>query len=293
MEVSVKFSIIIITCSFILSTVMPHRVPSPRDLVMHTQSIMQNALIKTKLEEQRENYRKRQEQQQQMQHQQQQRISSPVNSPSKQMMSPTPLAFTPTSVLRKMTAKEEPDGGIQTVHQIELILLSQASHRNNYFYAHNRYNRWPRPNLVVKRANPKFINKFSAPTPFNSPELSPRVLTEKNHNIVDEILVDDVVVKTKYFLNLQKKKDGNANLLDSIDEGNSSDEKENDDLSIVDISYSNNNNVVDNSVDNDSVNANSSSDHEQLNVSMAANDEKTVDLPTEKCLTYSEVVGSH
>ncbi|KAL6257943.1 hypothetical protein P5V15_011541 [Pogonomyrmex californicus] len=90
--------------------VMPHRVPSPREIVMHTQSIMQSALIKKKLEEQRENFRKRQDQQQQQQQQQvqQQRASSPVNSPAKQTASP--LAFTPTSVLRKMTADKEPDG---------------------------------------------------------------------------------------------------------------------------------------------------------------------------------------
>ncbi|KAK2585472.1 hypothetical protein KPH14_010130 [Odynerus spinipes] len=91
-----------------MNNVIPHRVPSPRELVMHTQSIMQNALIKKKLEEQRENFRKRQDQQQQQQVQQ--RPSTPVNSPAKQTMSPTPLAFTPTSVLRKMTADKEPEG---------------------------------------------------------------------------------------------------------------------------------------------------------------------------------------
>lgn len=37
------------------------RIPSPRELQFHTQTIMQNALIKKKLEDQRENYRKRQE----------------------------------------------------------------------------------------------------------------------------------------------------------------------------------------------------------------------------------------
>ncbi|EEB20270.1 eukaryotic translation initiation factor 4E transporter, putative [Pediculus humanus corporis] len=40
---------------------LPHRVPSPRELMLHTQTIMQSALIKKKLEEQRENFRKRQE----------------------------------------------------------------------------------------------------------------------------------------------------------------------------------------------------------------------------------------
>lgn len=55
---------------------MPQRIPSPRELQYHTQSIMQNALIRKKLEEQRENYRKRQEQQQQ----QQQNRSQPETS---------------------------------------------------------------------------------------------------------------------------------------------------------------------------------------------------------------------
>lgn len=42
---------------------MPHRVPSPQELIVHTQQIMHAALIKKKLEEQNENYRKRQEMQ--------------------------------------------------------------------------------------------------------------------------------------------------------------------------------------------------------------------------------------
>ncbi|XP_048482169.1 eukaryotic translation initiation factor 4E transporter [Plutella xylostella] len=64
---------------------VPARIPSPRELAAHTQSIMQSALIKKKLEEQRENYRRRHE---------------PKN---------TPISFTPTSVLRKMTAEKEQD----------------------------------------------------------------------------------------------------------------------------------------------------------------------------------------
>ena len=35
----------------------PQRIPSPQELVYHAQQIMQNALIKRKLEEQKENYR--------------------------------------------------------------------------------------------------------------------------------------------------------------------------------------------------------------------------------------------
>lgn len=92
---------------------MGHRAPSPRELA-HTHSIIQKALLnKKKMEEQRENYRKRQE------HQQQQRVATPINSPAKQTHSPTPLAFTPTSVLRKMTAEKEAEGAILTCAQIE------------------------------------------------------------------------------------------------------------------------------------------------------------------------------
>lgn len=62
---------------------------------------MQRALIKKKLEEQQENFKKRQEMQQ--------RGQSPGRgvSPAKHNSSPTPLAFTPTSVLRKMTAEKD------------------------------------------------------------------------------------------------------------------------------------------------------------------------------------------
>nr|XP_023021181.1 mediator of RNA polymerase II transcription subunit 12-like [Leptinotarsa decemlineata] len=75
------------------------RIPSPRELQVHTQNILQRALIKKKLEEQQENYRKKQEMQ---------RGQSPsTNGPAKSISSPTPLAFTPTSVLRKMTADKD------------------------------------------------------------------------------------------------------------------------------------------------------------------------------------------
>ncbi|XP_050499219.1 eukaryotic translation initiation factor 4E transporter-like isoform X4 [Diabrotica virgifera virgifera] len=81
---------------------MHQRIPSPRELQVHTQNILQRALIKKKLEEQQENYRKKQELQ---------RGQSPSNglnqAPTKNVTSPTPLAFTPTSVLRKMTAEKD------------------------------------------------------------------------------------------------------------------------------------------------------------------------------------------
>jgi hypothetical protein len=125
---------------------MPQRIPSPRELQYHTQSIMQNALIRKKLEEQRENYRKRQEQEQKeiMQKQESEKknrqdiqpgsdnqATTPEeklnnDSPTKKIASgvapatqqqvqrahaPSPNIFTPTSVLRKMTAEKDGESG--------------------------------------------------------------------------------------------------------------------------------------------------------------------------------------
>lgn len=81
---------------------MHQRIPSPRELQVHTQNILQRALIKKKLEEQQENYRKKQE----MQRGQSPNASITPNI-AKSVASPTPLAFTPTSVLRKMTADKD------------------------------------------------------------------------------------------------------------------------------------------------------------------------------------------
>ncbi|XP_068901201.1 eukaryotic translation initiation factor 4E transporter-like isoform X2 [Tenebrio molitor] len=104
------------------------RIPSPRELQVHTQNILQRALIKKKLEEQQENYRKKQEMQQ--------RGQSPSNNnnnnnnnnaqqPTKSVSSPTPLAFTPTSVLRKMTAEKD-EGGKDVSKLVEGGKLSQG-----------------------------------------------------------------------------------------------------------------------------------------------------------------------
>lgn len=103
---------------------------------------MQNALIRKKLEEQRENFRKRQEQEQKEQMQKESdrkshhepsqdgSMSSPAQSPDEipkgpmdspikkapaqhqilRQHAPSPNIFTPTSVLRKMTAEKEGDG---------------------------------------------------------------------------------------------------------------------------------------------------------------------------------------
>ncbi|EEC11418.1 hypothetical protein IscW_ISCW009231 [Ixodes scapularis] len=88
------------------------RVPSPQELAVHTQSILQTALIKKILEEQKhkENLRKQQEAQ---------RTRSPTlpqqgvgpnrgASPSKGL-SPTMATFTPTSVMRKMHLEQRQD----------------------------------------------------------------------------------------------------------------------------------------------------------------------------------------
>lgn len=92
------------------------RVPSPQELAVHTQSILQTALLKKILEDQKqkENLRKQQEAQ---------RARSPTTtqggptaargpSPSKGV-SPTMAAFTPTSVMRKMhmERQDHPKGG--------------------------------------------------------------------------------------------------------------------------------------------------------------------------------------
>lgn len=100
---------------------------------------MQRALIKKKLEEQQENFRKKQELQQ--------RGQSPGKffttntflnifngtfiypgglSPAKNIASPTQLAFTPTAVLRKMTADKE-DG-----KRIALQIFSFLKIYNNF-----------------------------------------------------------------------------------------------------------------------------------------------------------------
>lgn len=99
---------------------------------------MQNALIRKKLEEQRENFRKRQEQEQKEQMQKQGKdmdgVTSPAQSPEElpkgvgpldspikkapaqhqvlRQHTSSPNIFTPTSVLRKMTAEKEGDGKI-------------------------------------------------------------------------------------------------------------------------------------------------------------------------------------
>lgn len=116
--------------------VIPPRMPSPMELQAHTRNILQGALIKKKLEEQSENFRKRQEMQRSHSPNannsvisQNSNNSAANSSPAKHVGSPTPLAFTPTSVLRKMTAEKEPDSMVKNnaagmrIHDYSVIHL--------------------------------------------------------------------------------------------------------------------------------------------------------------------------
>merc|ERR1719150_1523135 len=87
-------------------TASQQRVPSPQEMTMLTQQIMQQALIKKKLEEQKENFRKR--------HGDAPVVSAPVTSGS-------PLAFTPTSVMRKNAAeRKDSDPQIKAVPELKI-----------------------------------------------------------------------------------------------------------------------------------------------------------------------------
>ena len=75
------------------------RGPSPQELVFHAQQIMQNALIRRKLEEQKENYRKRQEATTQGTEMRGRSNSDPKSE------SPLPMSpFTPLAVMKKLAA---------------------------------------------------------------------------------------------------------------------------------------------------------------------------------------------
>merc|ERR1719367_1940391 len=93
---------------------LQQRIPSPQELVYHAQQIMQNALIKRKLEEQKENYRRRQEQfsggegnvaREQQQIRERSNSDAKGDSSSAAAAAAAPLAFTPTAVMKKMAAE--------------------------------------------------------------------------------------------------------------------------------------------------------------------------------------------
>uniref|UniRef100_A0A336LMY6 CSON003341 protein n=1 Tax=Culicoides sonorensis TaxID=179676 RepID=A0A336LMY6_CULSO len=169
---------------------MPQRIPSPRELQYHTQSIMQNALIRKKLEEQRENFRKRQEAQaQQNQHNPATTASTTANniqttnvvtstsatsqqtnsqtagvnsSPAKHTNSPTPLAFTPTSVLRKMTADKGPEENSATLSSI--VSSSSASSALLNSIASTGANKIGAPNSIQRMSQNAAAPQLNAQT---------------------------------------------------------------------------------------------------------------------------------
>ncbi|CAL4059905.1 unnamed protein product, partial [Meganyctiphanes norvegica] len=94
----------------------PRRTPSHQELVAHTQSIMQKALLKQELEKAKEKHRKREAERAKSPNPSMPGpIQGPGNSKGPQEGSPnktgvksqSPLAFTPTSVMRKMTADKD------------------------------------------------------------------------------------------------------------------------------------------------------------------------------------------
>merc|ERR1719225_2269918 len=106
------------------------RVPSPQEMTMLTQHIMQQALIKRKLEEQKENFRRRQGDEGPLHSQPPSTQSEALGQPplAKAMPQPTvanpsPLSFTPTSVMRK-TAAERKDSDPR-IHVPELKVTVQ------------------------------------------------------------------------------------------------------------------------------------------------------------------------
>lgn len=189
---------------------IPHRVPSPREIVMHTQSIMQSALIKKKLEEQRENFRKRQDQQQQQQQQQQQvqqqRTSSPVNSPAKQTASP--LAFTPTSVLRKMTADKEPDGANQfcQVETTSSIIPAINGNVDNSRMSRNNQMHTAASSIDLYKVSDS-VNQVENET-LKMIFLHSAIANRTTSNTFD---TEESALKTKYLCPLEQKKDTEDN----------------------------------------------------------------------------------
>jgi len=85
------------------------RVPSPQEMTVLTQQIMQQALIKRKLEEQKENFRRRQGDSEPPISTAAAGASVPTQPASVASMvsSGSPLAFTPTSVMRKNAAERK------------------------------------------------------------------------------------------------------------------------------------------------------------------------------------------
>ncbi|KAK3609766.1 hypothetical protein CHS0354_022625 [Potamilus streckersoni] len=86
------------------------RVPSPQELIAHTQAILQNALIKRQLEDQKERFYKRQQERGKSPNPQgataKTVAETPITSSSSQTKTSVSAAFTPTSVIRKMHSEK-------------------------------------------------------------------------------------------------------------------------------------------------------------------------------------------
>ncbi|KAL3856403.1 hypothetical protein ACJMK2_011168 [Sinanodonta woodiana] len=84
------------------------RVPSPQELIAHTQAILQNALIKRQLEDQKERFYKRQQEREKSPNPQGAAVKTMAETPimSSQTKTSVPAAFTPTSVMRKMHSEK-------------------------------------------------------------------------------------------------------------------------------------------------------------------------------------------
>ena len=112
------------------------RIPSPLEMSIHTQQIMQNALIKHKLEEQKENYRKRNEG---GSGKEPVLPGTPKNSGGDGGVNKTPkgtgspaaasLAFTPTVVMKKFAADRRDSDPRPQIP--ELKISSQEQQNNN------------------------------------------------------------------------------------------------------------------------------------------------------------------
>jgi len=107
-----------------ISPVPPQaRVPSPQEMTVLTQQIMQNALIKRKLEEQKENFRKRHGGAVEP------NIAAMLanaTSGGQPPASASPLAFTPTSVMRKKIAeRKDSDPQVQAVPELKITAGSR------------------------------------------------------------------------------------------------------------------------------------------------------------------------
>ncbi|XP_029406195.2 eukaryotic translation initiation factor 4E transporter isoform X2 [Bactrocera dorsalis] len=166
-------------------TLLPHQasnhqaIPSQREMQFHTHPIMQNATLKKKIEEQQDSIIRRQENHPpsnntlglnkvdtQQSNIQQMQISSNMQQqtagtqqqaqPTRHINSPTPLAFTPTSVLRKMTAeKDNSNSNPTTLHHNMLNSVIQQQNKamaqNTFINPTNNQHQMQQPTSTLPR----------------------------------------------------------------------------------------------------------------------------------------------